>query len=298
MRIYLVVFLFLFSSCSHNQKTEGGGPIKSSTQNRAQIAKPIVEKIYGVTIDTTDHLESTIASLKNLRFKPTVRIVFDQNTSALKYEEAIKKLNQVSFVMGELADSFYMKKYTINEFQQLTLDYLNTFKKEVDIWEIGNEINGEWNGKTSDVVKKINFAFAEVKKRNQKTALTLYYNEDCWENPEAEMFKWAEKNLTTDMKSNLDFVFISYYEDDCNNLQPNWTTVFIKLSAMFPNSKLGFGEVGTKYDNKKAEYLRRYYGMKIDVPNFVGGYFWWYFYQDMVPLSKPMWEVFNSSLKD
>jgi hypothetical protein len=43
---------------------------------------------------------------------------------------------------------------------------------------------------------------------------------------------------------------------------------------MFPQSKLGMGECGSKYAPRKAAYIKRYYAMKIDVPGYVGGYFW------------------------
>jgi hypothetical protein len=65
---------------------------------------------------------------------------------------------------------------------------------------------------------------------------------------------------------------------------------------MFPNSKIGMGEVGTRDTAKKAEYIKRYYSMKIAEPNYVGGYFWWYFRQDMVPYTKALWSVLNGAL--
>ena len=143
----------------------------------------------------------------------------------------------------------------------------------------------------------MNSAYNLVKAAGKKTALTLYYNEDCWAKPANEMFAWTEKNVSSAMKQGLDYVWVSYYEDDCNNLQPNWKTVFDKLSVMFPNSKIGFGEVGTINLNKKEEYINRYYNMNITAKNYVGGYFWWYFMQDMVPNTKPLWNVLNSAIK-
>jgi len=69
------------------------------------------------------------------------------------------------------------------------------------------------------------------------------------------------------MNQGLDYVLVSYYEEDCNNLKPDWNTVFAKLAAMFPNSRIGFGEVSTSDPAKKAEYLTRYYTMKINQAN-------------------------------
>jgi hypothetical protein len=53
----------------------------------------------------------------------------------------VKKL---SYVMGEIVDSFYMKRYTVPECLNRTKDYVDTLGDVVDIWEVGNEINGDW----------------------------------------------------------------------------------------------------------------------------------------------------------
>jgi hypothetical protein len=96
------------------------------------------------------------------------------------------------------------------------------------------------------------------------------------------------------MKTGLDYVWISYYEDDCNNYQPNWQQVFDSLHTIFPYSKLGIGECGTVDPAKKQLYMQRYYKMNINTLNYVGGYFWWYFRQDCTPKTKPLWAYLNT----
>lgn len=108
------------------------------------------------------------------------------------------------------------------------------------------------------------------------------------------MFTWAQTRIPLDMKNNLDYVLVSYYEDDCNNLQPDWAPVFQRLGDMFPNSYIGFSEVGTAIAERKEEYISRYYTLQIDHPAYVGGYFWWYFKQDMVPRTQPLWSVLDA----
>jgi hypothetical protein len=145
------------------------------------------------------------------------------------------------------------------------------------------------------VVAKMTGAFDIVKAQGKSTELTLYYNAGCYEKNSNEMFTWAASNIPVRMQLGLDYVLISYYEDDCNGVQPNWQDVFIKLHGMFPNSKIGFGEIGTSRKSKKVEYINRYYGMRIDARNYVGGYFWWYFKQDMVPYTKQLWSVIDAA---
>jgi hypothetical protein len=99
------------------------------------------------------------------------------------------------------------------------------------------------------------------------------------------------------MRQGLDYVLISYYEDDCNDLQPDWLSVFQRLAQMFPSSKLGFGEIGTKLKERKIPYIQRYYNMHLSVPRYVGGYFWWYGRQDFVPWTKPLWTILNDVIQ-
>lgn len=254
------------------------------------------QTIYGVTIDSVVNLAETVKSLRSLPFKPTTRIVFDENVSAANYVNAAAQIHAVSFVMGEILDSFFMKTITTEAYAARTSEYMNALGSNVDIWEIGNEINGEWLGDTPSVVAKMNAAYNLVKAKRKAAALTLYYNAGCLPNQTNEMFTWAQNNVSAAMKGGLDYVFISYYEDDCNNLQPNWPEVFKKLATIFPNSKIGFGEVGSIDAAKKAAFINRYYNMKINLPNYVGGYFWWYFSQDMVPSTSPLLKTLNAAI--
>jgi hypothetical protein len=60
---------------------------------------------------------------------------------------------------------------------------------------------------------------------------------------------------------------------------------------------VGFGEVGLEKPAKdKPAYLRRYYAIRPDVPRFIGGYFWWFFTQDCVPKTKPLWPILRKAI--
>ncbi|MFZ4590499.1 MAG: T9SS type A sorting domain-containing protein [Ignavibacteria bacterium] len=253
-------------------------------------------KVFGVTIDGINRISNTVAALSKHYKKPTTRIVFDEWIAATEYLDAVNRISNVSFIMGELLDSYYMNQYNLSQYAERTNEYLNVLGKKVDIWEIGNEINGEWLGSTPSVVAKMDTAYKIVKLANKKTALTLYYNKVCYENSQNEMFRWAVNNIPQYMKTGLDYVWISYYEDDCNNFQPNWQQVIDSLGKIFPNAKLGIGECGTSNANKKADYIKRYYSMIINHPRYVGGYFWWYYRQDCVPNTKTLWNTLDSAM--
>ena len=227
----------------------------------------------------------------------TVRVVFDLAMAPDYYAPAVTMLYDKAFVMGEILDSTDVKSITVPAYTQRATTYVNALSGKVDIWEIGNEVNGEWLGKTPDVVAKISGAYDIVKSKGAATELTLYYNQDCWANTANEMFTWTEANVPARMKSGLDYVLISYYEDDCNGLRPNWQAVFDRLGGIFPNSKIGFGEMGTKVVANKQDFLNRYYSMAINHPRYVGGQFYWYFHPDMTLKTNPLWIYFNGLLK-
>lgn len=270
--------------------------LAAATVSATHPKLPMPDQVAGVTIDGINNISNTVAALSSLSKVPTTRIVFDEFVPASDYRNATVSVRNVSYVMGELLDSFYVKQYSVQQYLDRTKEYLGVLGDVVDLWEVGNEINGEWLGSTPDVVAKMTGAYDLVKAQGKATELTLYYNQACWSNKNNEMFTWANANVPQRMKDGLDYVLISYYEDDCNGLQPDWPTVFHKLHLMFPNSKIGFGETGTKKAAKKAEYVNRYYTKNITEPGYVGGYFWWYFRQDMTPKTSALWSVLNTAI--
>ena len=277
--------------------------------------------LHGITVDKVSPLPDIVDSIGHLSRKMTTRIVYDPGKKAGEYREATVEIGKVSFVMGEIVDSFFMKCYTVSEHRERTKEYVDALGDIVDIWEIGNEINGDWTyGSTAkckpgasvkstaetDVAVKMAEAYDYVKLKGKAAELTLYYNKGCGEPPSHEMFTWAESNIPERMKQGLDYVLISYYEDDCHGLQPDWPAVFQQLSRMFPHSKIGFGECGAQHRrasyNTKKQYIDRYYRRQIPLANFVGGCFWWYFRQDMVPYKdsrgriSPLWQALDDAV--
>lgn len=255
-------------------------------------------RVFGVTIDGIENMSSIITSLSSHNIKPVTRIVFDEFVPVSYYDTSVSRIHKVSFIMGELSDSYSFNQYSLQAYIDRVNEYYNALANRIDIWEIGNEINGEWLGNTPDVVAKMTSAYNIIKSHNAKTELTLYYNWNCWSNPANEMFRWVNTNVPANMKAGLDYVLVSYYEDDCNNFQPNWQKMMDSLHVIFPNSKIGIGECGTSTASKKAGYIQRYYTMNITTPNFVRGCFWWYYKQDCVPKTNALWTTLENAIKN
>lgn len=295
-----LLLLLVMSLLSANAVSAAGTSLQRHLKIQADSPSPrlpqLPHPLYGVTIDSIEELRPTLEALGSLSQQPTARVVFDEYVPAGAYTAALRRIHAVSYVMGELVDSSAMSRYSVAQYADRAREYLSSVGSFVDIWEIGNEVNGEWSGDPADVVAKITQAFHIAKQHGARTALTLYYNEECWRYPWEEIFTWAEHRLSASLKNRLDYVLISYYEDDCNQLQPDWPVVFQRLGGMFPNSKLGFGEVGTIVNRHKHAYIQRYYGLRLDHPAFIGGYFWWHFVQDMVPRTKPLWRVLDTAI--
>lgn len=263
--------------------------------------------LYGVTVDNIAGIAATAAAIHALPKPIITRVVFDNGEQPAYYASAIQQLDAVGFTMGQILDSSDEKSVTVAESNARTDAYLATLGSAVDMWEIGNEVNGNWLGPVQNTAAKIYYSWKQAHAKGFKTALTLYYDDPCPSGAQWEMFNWAQANIPADMNAGLDYVLVSYYPQDCNGVVPSaaqWITVFQRLSAMFPRSHVGFGEMGTvnaKANEAKLEsYIKFFYGLNPTVArsvgNFVGGDFDWYFKEQSAATSKASWQVLSATL--
>src|SRR5262249_15986679 len=150
---------------------------------------------------------------------------------------SIKAFRSVSYIMGELIDSSYMKQFgTISAVQGWTNSYVNMLGPLVDIWEVGNEVNGDWLG--SNVIAKVAAMYDIVAAKGYKTAITFFYEGEPSEpgnciDSQGGMFPWIHRSFinsptaeTEKMRLGLNYVFISWYPDQCAGEEPNWVVVY------------------------------------------------------------------------
>jgi hypothetical protein len=281
------------------------GTTMSSTTTHCGGPPPLAAPLRGVTVDDISNLSGIVASLGALPHQATTRIVFDEGQPPGYYTQAVAAISGVSNVMGEILDSSGVASVSVSDYQTRTTAYLAAFPTGVDVWEVGNEINGSWLGDTADVVAKMTGAFDLVKGAGRRAALTLYGCSDT--DATYDMFNWVSANVPPRMLTCLDYVLVSYYEGDCVSPRAlsEWPGIFARLRQIFPNAGVGFGEVGAVDQNGQdildpsvaGPYLQKYYGLTIDVPNYVGGYFWWYFAEDMVPRTKPLFATLSAAVQ-
>lgn len=272
--------------------------------------------VYGVTVDDVS-ISGVETSLSNLPFRPVTRMLLDPDENDLytpnpsDYEDVVTSYQSVSNVMASPFDShwwnydeeyYFTPEDVLYRFQEF-IDY-SKFEGNVNIIEIGNEINGEWlyQGNASDVRETVVDIF-DYNNGKYQTALTLfYYPPGHVPSSQYEMFNWANQ-LPTYVKEGLTWVMVSYYEDEFGGYWPDsaeWNSIFDSLGVIFPNSYLCIGESGpvdnNVSDSIKVEMIRKFYSLKRNVitqTRYKGGFFWWYFAEDCVPFSTNNWIYVN-----
>lgn len=227
------------------------------------------ERLFGLTIDkvsdpditpdtTADTIIKQLETIKRETGRiPMVRIVFDGNKNPLHYREVLERIksDNLGYVMGEILDSFAVQIYRENRnqiseqrYRERTQHYLAELGGLVHLWEIGNEMNGEWVGYgqwedkqwTAEDMENIRNTYARavgkaykvITEAGKDTAITFYFNDDgvrhTWPdgkkklNPGSStdvlfghhysMLTWAE--TYRDHFPEVKYVFVSYYEDD------------------------------------------------------------------------------------
>jgi len=268
--------------------------------------------LYGVTLDHVNHPERLASALAALPERPTTRVYFDTQEPATAYRPALERLHPVSAIMGELLDSSQEKAISTAALDARVEEYLATLSGLVDIWEVGNEVNGNWTGPYETVAQKLTDSYELVHAAGGQTALTLYANafgpDHCGDG-EAELtpVQFSERYVSPAIAGGLDYVLLSYYPTQCGGRLPSTPEVTLQLEALhalYPNARLGFGEVGLPHPASRktaaeaAAIMRWAYSLAPALPYYAGGYFWWYGYQDVLKPNARLTSTFGEALTD
>ncbi|MFI5527589.1 hypothetical protein ACIA8O_03430 [Kitasatospora sp. NPDC051853] len=266
------------------------GPARATTAHHV-----LPSPVFGVTIDDVEDIEQVVAAEATLPHRPTTRVVFDDRVAPDHYRAPVERLRTVSHVMGELLDSDHLRGTSVTAYQQRARAYVDALGGSVDVWEIGNEVNGDWTGPYGSVAQKIRAAFDVVEAAGGQTALTLYENsyapDHCGDGPdELTPVQFSQQYVPEAMRAGLEYVWLSYYPTQCSpTTYPSAATVRAEveqLHALYPNALIGFGEVGLPAKVRpstlaKARTVMNWaYNLDPGLDYYVGGYFWWYAYQD------------------
>jgi hypothetical protein len=297
---FTLTFLFLVKETNVNAQQQVGQTAKKPSQNEMPnklfgltIDESSLDEV-ALKMDASKLTENILLELRKIKnTQPnnntlTVRIVLPigcesggdcdpteiklTNKLDKKYVDLIQRIKSegLAFVMAELVDSDIessTKCFTLLDETKSVAAYLERTKKlyeklgkYVDIWEIGNEVNGDWFGgsvignikneqRRKIVVGQLKAAYdfltakkAEIISSNKLmskdekiplTAITFYFNGDgkkrnSYENINDQMMRWIkgignhfiDKNNKKITFTNLDYLLVSYYPDD-NFYEPN-----------------------------------------------------------------------------
>ena len=278
----------------------------------AAAASPADTPLWGLTIDRIPRLKGLLGSIAALPSRPTARVYLDVHEPASYYAQPLTQIAGVSTVMGELLDSSDEKAISVAAFQERVESYIATLGRQVGIWEVGNEVNGNWTGNYSDVALKLTEAYEDVAAVNGRTALTLYANdfgpEHCGDGAaELTPLEFSQRYVPRQVADGLDYVLLSYYPTQCGGREPTAAELagnLERLHAFYPNAALGFGEVGLPRPAGRATLLRARqimqwaYSLNPGLPYYIGGYFWWYAVQDALRARAPLREALSSAFEE
>jgi hypothetical protein len=253
------------------------------------------------TDDPNTDTAAQVDALAALPRRIALRVVLDRGTPPADYVDSVRKLAAVADVMALPLDSSEMAKVNAAQAGDRARRYLDALQDAAPIWEVGNEVNGNWVG--TDTVGKIDAMFDAAKAYGKRTALTFYYENPA--TPGHDMLAWIDANIPVGhrLRSGLDYVLVSYYEDQNGGhrlTQAEIDTIFSGLAQRFPHAKVGFGEYGwgrklPTDDAVRADLIERFQSYTSSEPAFVGGGFYWHFRQTMAPASKPDFELLRKA---
>jgi hypothetical protein len=265
IRILCLVISILFCLST---RTDAQPPVSPS---------PLPVFFNGITLENLDSplkgqppVSQVITRVGQITTPIVVRVVFQGGVSPDAYVAPLRQLQSLNvgdtrrvYVMGLLFDSQALRKYKTDDkssldcptpnsapqkysefrYQNRVDCYVDQLDDFVDIWEVGNEVNGAWATEGEKTVWKINYAIKKVNEKNASTgknklkALTLVHQPHCtvqdsrgrgidWdcrsEAPEDhdDMFDWADEYLLKPgsqfRQSEIKYLLVSYYEDNCD----------------------------------------------------------------------------------
>lgn len=272
-----------------------GGAMANSSPD---LPKPL----RGITLDSIENLNQSLNLIKSSSQKLTVRVVMDSDESLDNYGKAVEALHPHAYVMVQVVDSQEMAQKSVADVRSRAAQAMAKFGDKVDLWEVGNELNGDWAGSSpGEINAKAQAAYDAISSKGGRTAITLNYwsGSDCYQNSWEATLPYAQA-MPAKLK-NVDYLFLSVYETACDPHQrpssSDLSQTLGKLGEIFPKAQLGIGEVGaqdtsdglsdTPDKSEKERIANYYYGMHSDLAQkvggrYTGGYFWWYFHRDAV----------------
>ena len=249
---------------------------------------------WGATFDTITGGDADLKTAAALYSNDGwLRICFDPGEKPAYYAAEIKHAHALGLrVVGQILDSSEMRRWSVAAFEKRTRDYVGALP-DVDEWETGNEISGNWLGSTRSVVEKTRYASQYVKSHTHARVLvTLYWQlgEDTIAN---STFTWALANMGS-IAPYVDDLGLSLYPRHSPMGEP-FDRVIAALHNQFPQQRILITELD--YDGGRGWWwgspnsvlhgrdavAAQYQSAIVGYPYSGGGTYWWYFVEEVSP---------------
>jgi hypothetical protein len=279
---------------------EAAGPASVAAEEAAAVQPVRWDWLGATTDDPNTNTAAQVDALASLPRRIALRVVLDAGTPPADYVDSVRKLAAVADVMALPLDSSEMAKVSAAQAGKRAQRYLEALKDAAPIWEVGNEVNGNWLG--ANAVGKIEAMYDAAKAQGKLTAVTFYYENPA--TPGHAMLPWIDAHIPPGhrLREGLDYALVSYYEDQNGGhrlTQDEIDGMFKGLAKRFPHARVGFGEYG--WGGKipadpaaRAQLISRFQGYRSSEPAFVGGGFYWHFRQTMSPKDKPDYQLLRA----
>jgi hypothetical protein len=248
--------------------------------------------MIGFTTDSgwENDCEKVAIAAANCPKKPWVRIVFDAGVKANEYRPGVELVAAVANIVGEPVDSYNFQHYPSELYLERFKEYVGELGHLIPLWEVGNEINGEWladyvndANAAKSVAKTVTKAQLFVESQGAKSLVTYYLNPNCFEHTGNLIFTWMRANPMPPPW----LAGLSYYDDDCSGdlKMGGWQSYVERFAEWTQAQRIAITECGTVRRSRKQEFLTRYGEIikTVSHPRWCGGGFWWYGRQDFSP---------------
>lgn len=250
--------------------------------------------VFGLTLDSVADLPAIVDALKSLPRKPWVRIVFDYPLPPSDYIAAVQAIAPWAEIIGQPSDSSMTANLSVAAYRDRFASYVASLP-EIAVWETCNECNSETAG--ANTAAQADAATDVVKAAGKQALFTPYWNTPSCADANGPYVAWTRDHISTKVKTLSDYVMPSIYGVDCDGPEPSYPELddmVATFAEMFPNAQVGIGEFGKRGDAAVLQYYLNYRNAN---RRYIFGGLYWFGAQDLVPKSKPLWQVFSAHMR-
>lgn len=212
-----------------------------------------------LTVDSLDHpganptqIRASLQMLAKITApdRILIRLVLDPDGDPDAYRQFCETTAPIVDIMPCLADSYALSSISYLRWQRRVRSYLKLLNPYAAIWEIANEINGNWLGNYA--YEKAKFALNLVNEAGKLSSVTWYLDFD---KPRSIM---DFHNRHGSLRSS--FHLLSVYPfgepDPINTMLAKMPAQFVYLAAQYPGRYLGVGEYGTERETPDGKPVK------------------------------------------